>query len=237
MDIINWLQLSTNIILVIITGIYAYYTKQILDSSLNEVKLLSNPIIGINIDEIYISKVYGEKRRNLVVNLSIVNIGNDPAIDILVDAEIVLEYSDIKGEKNIPAVLGVNSIPFAKAGEEINEIGLNPSFGNTLISHLFDDFNESYRLNDYRINTNPSQDPYNASKLILYVYYHNNLGQYFKGEYILQLDMDKIPKDDEVGKVNIIYVPRPIFRTYPITKDNLENEIKKRDEKRELGGW
>ncbi len=211
MMVLNWLQtyggilsLLVTTILVVITGMYVYFTKKILDSSIRQLNLLPNPVIGIQIKEMVIGKVFGRSRRNMSICLSLTNIGNAPAIEILIDGEIILKYSDIKGEKAIPARFDPSSIPFISKGQELSE-GHNTdlSFGNTCIDHLFDDFREFERLNIHRIKTDPTKEAYKSSKLKIYVYYQNNLGQsgqewLFRLLYLITTRMvvtkrDKIP--------------------------------------------
>lgn len=250
MDVLNWLQtngsvvsLAATIVLVIITGIYVYLTKRMLDSTIRQSKLVSNPVIGIRLGHMTISKVYGPSRRNLAIGLNLTNIGNAPAIEVFVDAEIILQYSNIQGEKVIPARFEPSSIPFIRPGEEILEYpSHNPGFGNTCITHLLDDFREYHRLNIHRIETDPTKEAYNASRLRVYVYYRNNLGQYFESTYETYLHIGKtpevkIPEDDETAELSQIYVPRPEFHTGPISKEKMDKDISFRNSKRDLCGW
>ena len=201
MDVLNWLQangsvvsLAATMVLVIITGIYVYITKRMLDFTVRQSKLVSNPVIGIRLGHMGISIVYGPSRRNLCIYLNLPNVGNEPAIEVLVDAEIILQYSNIQGEKVIPTRFEPSSISFIRPGEEILEYpSHNPGFGNTCITHLLDDFRECHRLNIHRIETNPTKEAYNASRLRVYVYYRNNLGQYFESTYETYLHIAHIP--------------------------------------------
>ena len=245
MDILNWLQtngpivsLATTIVLVIITGMYVYLTKRILDSTVRQSNLVPNPVIGIRLRHMGISKVYGPSRRNLDIGLNLTNLGNAPAIEILVDAEIILQYSNIRGEKVIPARFEPSSIPFIRPGEEIPEgPSHDPNFGNTCITYLLDDFRECNRLNIHRIETDPTKESYNASILRVCVYYQNNLGQYFESTYETCLHLEKIPEDDETIELSQIYVPRPKFYAGPISKEKMDKNISYRNSKRDLCGW
>ena len=250
MDVLNWLQangsvvsLAATIVLVIITGIYVYLTKRILDSTVRQSKLVSNPVIGIRLGHMEISKVYGPSRRNLSIGLDLTNLGNAPAIEVLVDAEIILQYSNIRGEKVIPARFEPSSIPFIRPGEEILEDSSHdPNFGNTCITHLIDDFRECNRLNIHRIETDPTKESYNASRLRVCVYYRNNIGQYFESSYETYLHIGKtpegkIPEDDETAELSQIYVPRPKFHAGPISKEKMDKDISFRNSKRDLCGW
>ena len=106
------LHLTSTIILVIITGIYVYFTKKIVDTAVRQSNLSFNPVIGIKLGKMKLSKVWFKDRRSLNIGIDLVNVGNAPAIDILVDGEIVLNYSDVNGEKNIPARIEPRVIVF-----------------------------------------------------------------------------------------------------------------------------
>ncbi|AEG18279.1 hypothetical protein [Methanobacterium paludis] len=257
MNILDWLQaysgllsFISSIILVVVTGIYVYFTKKIMDTSIRQSNLVSNPVVGIKLGNMGISTVFGPSRRNMDIGLNLTNVGNAPAIEVLVDAEIEYQYTNINGEKIIPARFEPSSIPFIRPGEEVLEENQhNPTFGNTCIAHLFDDKRENSRLNIHRIENNPRKYPYPHSILRVYIYYRNNLGQYFESTYETQFDvgnsirkagepLDFIPPaDDETCELRQIFIPRPIFHSGPIKKEKMEKEIIHRDSKRNLCGW
>ncbi len=244
----NWIQqyssainVLTTTVLVLITACYVYLTWLILKASEKQSRLSLAPVLGIKINEINISEVFGPNRRNMGVALELTNVGNAPAIEILVDSEIHLRYSDIKGEKSIPARFEPDMIPFMRPGETNNECHLG--FGNTLITHFFDDVRESTRLNLHRIETNPGKESFKTSRIRVFTYYRNSIGQYFKSSYEIEIDLsdvngsDPIPKDNKTAKVNMIYIPRPTFYAIPITSDIMEKGIEDRNRKRDLCGW
>lgn len=231
----------TSVILVAITAFYAHLTRGILSATVNQSRLSLSPVIGIKINEISISEVFGPGRRNMSVALEITNVGNAPAIEVLIDAEIELRYSKIDNENTIPARYDPYVIPFIQPGEFSTEA--NPNFGNTLVTHFFDDIQESVRLNMHRIETDPSRSPYKTSRLHIFVYYRNSLGQFFKSNYSTEIGIfsrigtDPIPKDDQPGKVNQIFLPRPVFHAGLDSKISFEKELGERARKRKLSGW
>jgi len=237
------ITLISTIILVIITGIYVFLTKKILDISIKQSKLSYNPVIGIDIEKMFISEMFGESRRNLSIDLKLANVGNAPAIEVLVDAEITFNYSNVNGEKTIPARFEPDVITFIRPTEEIKDnINCSPNFGNTCITHLFDDFRESHRLNIHRIETDPSVEPFNASKLKIIIYYRNSVGQFYVSIYETHLHLGKnpnsdFPKDDETSELTRILVPRAKFHVSPIDKEKMEKEMNFRNSKRHLSGW
>ena len=175
------------------------------------------------------------------VAVELLNVGNAPAIEVLVDAEIELRYSKINGENKIPARFEPEMIPFIRPGDTVTEA--SPNFGNSLITHFFDDVRESSRLNIHRIETDATQESYKTSKLKVVAYYRNSLGQYFVSYYESEiciwskLDEDGIPKDNETGEVSQVYVPRPVFHAGIADEVLSKEEIEQRNAKRELSGW
>lgn len=245
---IEWLQTNSSVInviatltLVSVTAWYAWLTRRILLATERQSKLNLDPVIGFEIEGISISEVFGPNRRNMSVGLKLTNVGNAPAIEVLVDAEIELRYSNIDGEKVIPARFEPDMIPFLRPGETNDKA--HPGFGNKLITHFFDDVRESSRLNIHRIETDPTQESYRTSILRLFAYYRNSLGQDFRSFYQIEIGVfspigkDPIPKEDARGEVSMIYIPRPKFHAEPIDTSEKECEISGRNSKRKYSGW
>lgn len=234
------LNLCASIILVIVTGIYVFLTKRILEATKQQSKLSLAPSVGINIKSINISEVFGPNRRNMRVGLELTNVGNAPAIEVIVDSEVEYRHSNINGEKWIPSRFEPDVIPFLTPGDTVDKC--HPSYGNKFITHFFDDARESKRLNLHRIETAPSQESYKTSRLYIYCYYRNALGQLFKSSYDIEIGLDpfsneNIPSDDETCEVVMSYIPRPSFHVEPITSEAMETEILLRNSKRKLCGW
>jgi hypothetical protein len=81
--VINAIATTT---LVLVTAYYAYLTRRILESTNRQSKLSLSPVIGIKIYKIDISEVYTDyKRRSMHVYLEFTNVGNAPAIEVLVE--------------------------------------------------------------------------------------------------------------------------------------------------------
>lgn len=234
---------SATVLLVVITGIYAYLTRKILKATLRHSNLALNPVIGIQVRKIAISTVFGPDRRNMGVELDLTNVGNAPAIEVFVDGEIILERSRIKNENSIPARFEAQVIPFIRPGQDVEDHSL--SFGNTLLTHLFDDFRESERLNIHRIETEPSREPYTASRLKVFIHYKNSLDQHFISTYEARLGMYepekgfklKVPGPKETGELILLNIPRPSFHAGPTTQEDNTSQMAIRDSKRDLCGW
>ena len=244
----DWIQLYsaginaiTTVLLAFITAYYAYLTRNILLATQKQSKLSLDPVIGIRITKGGISEVFGEDRRNMSFALELVNVGNAPAIEVRVDAEIIYRHTNIKGYHAVPARFEPSIIPFLRPGE-IND-DCHPNFGNASIFHFFDDVRESLRLNWLRIDTDPTKESYNASRLRVICYYRNSLSQCFKSYYETEIDLedegrsDPIPKDDEVKEVSMPPFPRPIFHAEPIERAAIDGELSKRNSIRQLSGY
>ena len=247
---IEWINTNETLItlvstlsLVAITGIYVFLTKRLLDVAVKQSKLSYNPVVGITLGTTRIGKVFGDDRRNMGVGLSLTNVGNAPAIDVIVDAEIIYNHINLNGETCIPARFSPSVIPFIRPGEDLKEGETpSPNFGNTSITLFFNDVLESNRLNDQRISTKSLEKPYNASKLRIIVYYRNNLEQYFESIYEAQIYIEKspviaIPEKDEQFDILTNYFSNPNFKVQPISKKMIDKKVEERDAKRYLSGW
>jgi len=235
------LTFLATLVLVALTGFYAYWTRGILAATANQARLNLSPVVGITLGEIRIGEVFGPKRRNMSIDLELTNVGNAPAIEVLVDAEIELRYSKIKGESCIPARFEPEMISFIRPNDSVTKA--SPNFGNTTIMHFFDDVRESLRLNLHRIETDPTQESFKTSRLRIIAYYRNSLNQHFKSQYETEIALwsplgkGKIPDDNETTEVSPIYIPRPTFHAGVIDEVAVQKEIAVRHEKRKLSGW
>ena len=235
------LSFLSSLILVFVTIYYAYLTRKILKETSEQAKKSMNPVIGLKIDNIKIGKTFGKKRRNMGVDLTLTNVGNAPAIDVKVDANIELRYSSIDGDFIIPSRFEPDVIPFIQSNRSNNTISI--SFGNTLISHFLADVKESSRLNIHRINTNPSQEAFRTSKLTITIYYRNSLGQFYQTIYkteigiFSRIDENPIPKEDESCEITWYNIPRPIFQVEPVNEKIIIAQIEKMNKIRYKSGW
>ncbi|SJZ95860.1 hypothetical protein SAMN02745174_02084 [Cetobacterium ceti] len=236
LEILNFL---TATFLLIVTIIYVFYTKKILESSI----LSSNPILGIELKNIIIFKKFeGIDRRQMSIDLILKNLGNSPIIDIYADGEITLNYEDIKGEKTIPQRFEAEFIPFIEIQNE-NKISLN--FGTRFVKTLICDLEKNIKLNEIRIATNPSQESYSGPIFTINVFYKNNLNKTFMSSYSGRLDVNTLrnineefvfPGENENIELSILSIPRHKFSTKLITEKEMYSEIKRRDSKRILCG-
>jgi hypothetical protein len=244
----EWIQINSasitviaTIALVSVTAFYAYLTWRILRATEVQSKLSLDPVIGITIKEGGISEVFGPDRRNMSFKLELVNVGNAPAIEVLVDAEITFRHTNIKGRKTVPARFEPDVIPFIQPSEKNEEC--SPNFGNKAIVHFFDDVRESLRLNWHRIDTDPTRESFDASRLRIICYYRNSLSQIFKSYYETEIDLwgddpkDPIPDEKENKEISMPRLPRPEFHAEPITRDLMDEELSNRKSIRKLSGW
>ena len=237
MDILAIIQIIINIVLVIITAIYVIYTRNLVVLTLKQYNMSSNPVIGIKIKEITISKLFDNGRRNMSIQVELMNIGNGPALDIFIDSEIQYRYTDIKGHVKIPSRFEPAIIPFLKSGESYSGLDIYPCFGNQSVIHFFDDYRESSRLNLHRIETKPYETPYNCSILKIFIYYRNNLEQYFESIYTTEISLFNVEPGNDELKVSQIFIPRPRFHAGEASKKMINFEIEKRNQIRDLSGW
>jgi len=221
-------------VLVIVTTIYVYVTKRILDETRKQSTLSYNPVLGVKLESVHVGQVFGPQRRQMGAEFTLLNIGNAPAVNILCDAEVVLKYSNIDKETEIPSRHEPTVIPFIQPGEAVKDFNY-PNFGNTCVTHVLDDFRECSRLNKLRLEKDPTQEAYHATKLRIYAYYRNTLNQYFESIYEVQMGCDEIPQHDEIKELHLY--PDPHFHSGPTTKKEMDERISLRNSKRNLCGW
>jgi hypothetical protein len=243
----------TNILLLIITGVYVILTGKMSKFAEKQFKIISNPVIGINVTKMHISKVYGNKRRNLEVCIDVHNLGNAPAIDIQIDGQLEYENSSIDGNKKIPSYTEPRRISYLKSSDSIlDSFETKLHFGNKGIIHLFDDFRENERLNRHRIENDKTLEPFPGSKLCVFIYYSNNLGQLFESYFETYICLPKetiikenkviikdksIPSEDEEIDLDFHPYIRPVFYSKLIEKRDVIKQLKERNNKRDLCGW
>jgi hypothetical protein len=242
-EFLGWLQnngialasLLATVALVISNIMYLNLTKKILDSTVRQSKLIYHPVIGIGIEIMNVYPVFRQKRKQLSIGLSLTNVGNAPAIEVSLDAEIILQYSNIQGEKVVPAQYEPGSIAFVRPGVRVaDDLTTNLTFSDACVTHLFDDFRELNRLNLHRIETDPTKKPYQGPILKVYVNYRNSLNQYFESVYETQLSINKIPEENERVQLFQNNLSKPIFHTTPTTKEKVDTELFERNRKRTL---
>ena len=235
----SMMNFMSSILLACITLWYAISTKKILKATIDSTNLSQCPVIAFEINNISIGKCYGPKRRNMGIEVKIVNIGDSPAINIIIDSEIELNHTSISTENIIPSRFEPDVITFLmeKASKEESF-----SYGNTFLIHFFDNSRECHRLNMHRIETDPSKEAFKEGTLHVYAYYSNAFGQTYKSCASFSISLcgiaeHKIPNDNETAKCHLLYIPKPIFTALPIKMEILSQEIGRRNKKRELCGW
>ena len=209
MQFLNWINTNqslilviSNIVLVIVTTIYVILTRRIVKLSELQIKTTPNALLGVKISRMYVSKVTNEKRA-LTVSIDLQNISDSTAINIQIMGELVYSHTSINGLKKIPSQIPIRTIPFILPGELVdNHFETDLFFDHKAVIHLFDDFRENNRLNQLRIDTNPTKSSINGPKLNVKTFYNNNLGQLFESEFEVFLDMwfekVELKKDEEV---------------------------------------
>jgi hypothetical protein len=246
----NWVNVGITSILVVITAYYTYFTQKLRETSEKQLLSSQNPVIGIKIITYGISSEFGQGRRNLNVNYNLENIGNSSAIEIFVDSEIELPKGTINGQQIIPSRFYPDFIPYLKSGDSLlnpqkNEKDgpYNQSYGNTLINQmLIDYFGENYKTDIPKqggarlFMWDEDLRKYKAN-ITFHVYYKNSLSQYFESTFKQYIHIWQPTDEPNEYHIESLGLKGQLFNSNPITKEQMENEIVKRDQKRELCGW
>ena len=235
---VTFLSLAADFAMIIVTIVYVVFTWHLVKITKQSFQCQLVPLIGIEIQKIVVGPPFGPKRRQMSVALSLSNVGNAPAINVLIDSEFDFRYSMISGSSTIPQRFEPMAVAFIPQGGTKSGPQVDQSYGNAFVSSLLDEAREAHRLNAHRIATNPSQEPYKMSRLKVFAYYRNAVGQYFKSCYSCEVGIFN-SKDIEKDKfdLSIIYVPRPEFYAIPIQESEMLKELAERNSRRELCGW
>jgi len=232
------LSLVADFAMIIVTIIYVVFTWRLVKITKQSFQCQLVPLIGIEIKKIVVGPPFGPGRRQMSVELCLSNVGNAPAINVLIDSEFDFRYSKISGDSIIPQRFEPTAVAFIPQGGKISGPHIDQSYGNRFVSSLLDEAREAHRLNAHRIATNPTHEPYKMSRLTVFSYYRNAVGQYFKGCYSCEVCVFN-PKDidKEEFDLSIVNMPHPEFRAVPIKESEMMRELSKRDSRRELCGW
>lgn len=236
----------------IVAGVLAFFTakyvklsRNLLEHSIHQARLTSNPVIGIRIQRIFVGEFFGKQRQNLSIDYELTNLSDAPAISVTIDAEIILKYVAINEEHKIPQRFDPEFLEFLKPGESVStqNVRIALSFGNSAAKATLDDLLEAEKLNFERIKSDPSRESHRGPRLRLVVRYSNNLGQRFKTEWEVDLGVWndsggwKMPDRRENIEILYVYVPRPSTRATPESETEMTSDVKRMSNKRNLSGW
>ena len=235
---VTFLSLAADFAMIIVTIVYVVFTRHLVKITKQSFQCQLAPLIGIEIKKITVGPPFGPERRQMSVVLSLSNVGNAPAINVLIDSEFDFRYSKISGSSTIPQRFEPMAVAFIPQGETESGPQIDQSYGNSFVTSLLDEAREAHRLNAHRIATNPSQEFYKMSRLKVFAYYRNAVGQYFKSCYSCEVCIFD-PKDIDKDKfdLSIIYMPSPEFYAIPIKESEMLKELAERNSRRELCGW
>ena len=215
----NWAALAT-IILVVVTAVYAYFNWRMVRAISTQTKLLQSPVLGIEIVSMKISELGRNLRRGMSVRWKVTNGGSSTAIDVLVDAEIVLNQATLDGHKVIPSRIDPKQLAFLPTtAEPLSDRSL---FGKQLVSTLLEDMRKCRLLNTNKAEEYSKQglhcgrDTY-YPRIRIFAYYKNNLEVCFRTTYDIGIFalphgdcdfhcLDDVPEDvrPEIGTCGVI---------------------------------
>jgi hypothetical protein len=138
-------------------------------------------------------------RRGLTVNWQVDNGGNSPAIDLIVDVEVILTNASIEGRKVIPSQGKPEQLAFLSANAE--PYSRHAVFGKTLVAAILEDYRNCRRENT---NMRREQDKYASicqvefshPRVRVVTYYRNYLEVCFRSTYEAGIFATQIPECD-----------------------------------------
>jgi hypothetical protein len=236
MAILEWintysgaLTFFATLILVIITAVYVKYTQKIMESTKKQFISQQNPVIGIKTGEMYLVEL-DDGYREFNAEFHLTNLGNAPALEVIIESEIKLNISNIKGENSIPS-RWASVVSYIRVGEELDvEPNCVQSFDSNVFKHMIQGFKKERELNNKRIKKN-FEPEYSSSILSIDVYCKNSFNQYFKSHFETHLIQgEKFPDYIEVKP---FFSPNQKFYSNPISEDEFKKETTIRKLKRE----
>jgi hypothetical protein len=246
-DIISLANLVVTATLAVLTYFYVRLTNKLANAAHQQFSVSANPMLAVSVRKIHIGKKWAVEgyrlpRQNMNLSITIANLGTAPAINIQVDAEIILTHKFYKEQRTIPTRFEPEALPFLVADPKSSE-DMDLSFGNEAILALLTDLREQQRLNLERIETSPTRESYRGSAIKIHIYYQNNLTQFF--ETTFEFDLGhwhseggwRLTERDEDIELIPIYVPRPKFAASVTDEDKLRLELGRRNLLRNLSGW
>jgi len=229
------------------TSEYVELTRGILAETAAQSKLQYSPVIGITVDKMWISnKTQAEQIRDFAIYLTLLNLGNSPAIEIYVDGEIVLQHVEVHGYSEMPSRFWPCLIPFLKPDESVTEGAdkrFSPVFGYPCIQAMFEDWKHCFDEERWQtvVERVKEENDLNLWQrfnqvirqpvLRIIVYYRNHLDQHFKSLYEIPLLLDQELTDDAI-EVREAGVPMPKFYAAPIAEAEMKEEMAEREIRR-----
>jgi hypothetical protein len=242
MDILEWvntysgaLTFFATLILVIITAVYVKFTQSMMDSAKAQFISQQNPVIGIKVNDMYLGCI-SESYLQFNIDFTLTNLGNAPALEVLIDSEIKSNFFHFKGENVIPS-RWVSTIPFIRVGEELYsdpQVKNAPFFSQSFNSDVFEimdkGFKKEQKLNQKRIEKNHEPE-YRSNIFLIDVYCKNSFNHFFKSHFETYLILgEKFPDYIEVKPY---FEPAQKFYSRPISEDDFKEETASRKLKRE----
>ena len=219
--------------------------------SFRQIRLAFNPYIGVDFGRVEFVGGYDASKEDfdnnsylyMTVLFECYNLGNSPAIEVIIDSELELPYTDTNGLINIPS----------EANCHISFIDNSDKDHDKMKSWNKITFNEKCAeiiKQDILKGTEACDKNHKKKRILrLFIYYKNSLGIYFKSTYETWIDFsasNRYPYSiDELSadEIKINPSPPPIYledkdSSYldwrKITKKKMDKEIKQRNMNREF---
>ena len=177
-----------SMITAVTTIIYVVFTYRQMKATQDSVKLLQvemkqdkQPCIVVSIKRVYSGSANASNgRRWMPVEFSLENISDAPALSIFVISHLELQHVHVSsGQKNINMFSGPLFIPSLKAGVSQNE---SLHYENKQIDLMFQDLFTCLQKDWKRLATDPYQNHFRGTELVIQVFYKNLNGQWFESK-------------------------------------------------------
>lgn len=176
----------SDLISLIITFILCWITykqmkiaRKATEVALDQLKLNKQPYISLEVKKTDGTHCFSGDRRQLHINIELLNAGDSPAINVYTFAHLELQHT--KNKYNDTNVVDMDYIPNFKNSVKVNENAIaQVRFETREINMLVNDLRHRYVKNIERIEYTPCKSPYKGTILVVEVFYRNVLGQWFR---------------------------------------------------------
>lgn len=207
----SFLGVIFSVVLVMVTLIYVILTFYQVQASNRSVEVSQNllkqtekdlvfstiPTVIPDVKETSGSPYFGDRRRQLGINVAVKNIGDSPALHVHTRIKLIYKHVEFEWKEQLYEYSFVGNL----SAQEEKEADMH--FETRKIEKMMEDFSIQHAKNVYRVKNNPSQSAYRGPDLSVEVVYSNVHGQYFKSHLVHPILAIEAPerKDEEKGYV------------------------------------
>lgn len=214
-DFSGTLSFLVAFLLLIVTTIYVLQTKKQVEATLLAVRKSSLPQLVVEYDSGHLSEVFNEHgRRQLSLNCSITNYGQDPALSIYCFGEARLQ-NGTDSNKTVAASHDSELIAGLKGG---GETSFSIVFETAEIEAILNDLSITYKKNIQRLQKGGHEEPFSGVVIAVMVVYANCFNELSFSETLVELSWFNPDNLNDLEK-------SPNRNKYTVPPNQLKNDL------------